>query len=224
MRKSFLMLIALVTILACSSLASADTWTEVGDAGDLPGSAQVPTGANPLTSIAGAISVGTDADMYRIFIPVGAAFSATTVGTPGTLGDTQLFLFRATGIGEYANDDAVGGGTLRSLLPLAHPFGPVAPGTYFLVITGFNRDPTSVGGLIFPGAFAAVEDPTGPGGGSPISGYLGTSGTGTYTILLTGAQFDGGTPAIPEPATLLLLGTGLAGVAAKVRKRRMMRS
>ncbi len=99
----------------------------------------------------------------------------------------------------------------------------MSPGIYYLVITGFNVDPTSVWGLIFPNTFNAVVGPTGPGGGSPITGYSGTSGTGSYTINLTGAQFVDGGAAIPEPATLLLLGTRLAGVAAKIRRRRQTR-
>ena len=226
MRKTFLMSIALFTILGCSSVALADTWAEVGDAGDLTGTAQTPTGTNPLTSITGMIGSTTDADMYLIFISTPAGFSATTVGTPGTLGDTQLFLFSAAGLGVYANDDSSGGGTVRSLLPAGHALSPAAPGLYYLVITGFDRDPTSAGGEIFPDTpFSAVHGPTGPGGAAALTGYNSINGsTGTYTINLTGAGFANGAANIPEPATILLLGSGLMGVAAKIRQRRKSRS
>jgi MYXO-CTERM domain-containing protein len=207
--------LTLAALLAFTSLAAADIWTEIGDAGDLPSTAQ-QTGFvdfRPLDEIRGTIDNRTDADMFVLYLPGGGTFSATTVGTPGTLNDTQLFLFDASGHGVYANDDA-NSSTRRSTLPADHPLTPQAAGLYYLAIAPFGRVPVSQpsNDVIFPDfPTTGVFGPTGPGGANPISGWRGEAppqeAMGTYTIRLTGAL-----TVSPEPGALTLAGLGLLGV------------
>lgn len=217
--------LAVLAALTFTAPATADVWVEMGDAGRLPDTAQVifaPV-STPLDAIIGTISSLTDVDMYQIFIPNPAAFSATTVGQPGTLLDTQLFLFNVAGFGVEANDD-VAVGSFRSSLPAGNPNAPTTPGLYYIAISAFNNDPVAPGGLfIFPnpsGIGMTVGPDLSAGGDLPVSGWtdLGFS-QGTYQIALTGAQFV--TPTvIPEPASLVLFGVGLLGVLGRLRRRR----
>ena len=209
--------------LAAAAPAAVADWVEVGDAGFLPSNAQATIGSGPLTAIRGSLGNPpasnpfpfnqplADPDMYVIRLTGGGTFSATTVGQPGTINDTLLYLFDASGRGVYANDDAVGSNTFRSTLPANTPLTPTAPGLYYLLITQANYIPFSFDPLdpnrnelnifpIFPQR--AVYGPTGPGGAFPIATYDGNfaSELGSYTIALTGATF-----AVPEPSSLLLI-------------------
>lgn len=110
-----------------------------------------------------------------------------------------------------------------------------------IVLTAYSSDGTTIlfqGSLIAPVSFQ--QELNGQGKGDRVFGltadqaaqlqaaYLAdpnlrlglfadtTTDTGSFTNFKLG---EGPAP-IPEPATMLLLGTGLAGVAAKVRKRR----
>lgn len=216
MLQRFLATIGLcVLALAVAGSASADVWVEVGDAGDLPATAQIPTGNNPLTAIIGTVVGPGEPDMYCIQIDDPAAFSATTVG--GAVFDTQLFLFRADGSGEYTNDDDAADG-LQSTLPAGHAFGPQTPGLYYLAISGFNNDPLDAGGaLIFPNTFPGVFDAF---DGDPVVSWSGGGGTGDYTIFLTGANFC---QVVPEPASLVIWGIGAMATAGFGLRRRLAR-
>ena len=208
-------LIAICSILTMAIAGSnaLGAWTEIGDAGDLPGTAQVVTGIGPLDSISGALTGGSDfGDMYQIYISDPLGFSAETVGSGF---DPQLFLFDLSGMGVYANDD--GGTGLESLLPSAHAFSPTTPGLYYLAITDWNRDPYSAGGLIFPSSpFSDVHGPTGVGGGAPVTHWISSiDSPGAYTIELTGAT------TIPAPGAILLGSIGV-GFVSWLRRRRTL--
>jgi hypothetical protein len=174
--------LAILSLLALAPAAGAAD--EVGDAGDLPATAQDLTGADVVT-INGTVADATDIDMYRVCVGGGGSFSASSVG--GTMVDTQLFLFDSSGRGVYANDDQMDG-VVQSLLPARHALTPHAPGQYFLAVGAYNLDPLGADEPIF-GPGTGVVGPTGPGGGEPVSGWGGRpGGPGPYTLTLTGAQ------------------------------------
>lgn len=189
--------------LALASGAFAQTWNEVGDADEL--APQVTNGVGPLSLIVGstlsASGDTTGVDLYCIQVTNWSQFSASLAG--GASYDTQLFLFTSSGMGIACNDDASG---VQSVLPAGDPAyaGRTNGEIVNIAVSGYNRDPNSVGGLIFPNTFSGVQLPTGPGGGSPLSSWTGTPATGDYRLALTGATY-----CIPEPGSLALLALGV---------------
>ncbi|HRI43881.1 MAG TPA: DVUA0089 family protein [Fimbriimonadaceae bacterium] len=203
----------LLLCLACTSTAAfSQVWNEVGDAIELP-PGQLTVGVGPLTNIVGEIAATNDRDLYCIYIDDYLNFRATTVNQPGTLADTQLFLFDANAMGVTYNDDDPGGGTLRSTLTSVFVPGN---GFYMIAISGYNGDPVGpTGALIWNNTpFNTERAPDGPGAPGPLSGWTGTSGTGTYDIWLRGATFC----AVPEPGTLAALGLGALALLRRRRK------
>jgi hypothetical protein len=183
----------------------------VGDAGDLPATAQVPTGTGPLTSIIGTLSSTTDVDMYLINICDFNAFDATT--TVG--GDTQLWLFNLNGTGVMFNDDdtaVAGAARINNSTALLS-----ANGDYYLAVTRYNRDPVdSTGALLWnntgpTGSFLGIRAPDGPGAANPIDGWTGTGVVTGYTIALAGTCYPSGGPVGCNRADITDIGDSGAG-------------
>lgn len=206
--------IALFGLLAIAGTSSAAIHVEVGDAGELPGTAQSAAGAGALTGITGSVTAG-DADMFRIRISNPAAFSALASGIQG---DTTLYLFNLDGTGIAKNDD-ISGTNFESELPVGNAlYAGLPAGDYLIAIGGFAYQPFSVavpmvlGEATFdPNTFTGV---IGPQNAAPVQSWAQLSSgpsSGTYSIELTGAEF------VPAPSSAALLGLG--GLLAARRRR-----
>jgi len=208
------------------STTYADTWTEVGDAGQTVPTVQ-GTGSvigNPLTMIFGSLSPSNDVDLYAINITTPSVFSATTVNalTNASGLDTELYLFNASGAPVYANDDDAGGLTLQSTLPAGNVHGPLAAGTYFLAISTAGNEPVNFANqLLFtadsPSTTIRTPNPSLVAGLSNWDSTFADPGTGLYEIDLTGAF-----TAVPEPATWFAALLSLGAILV-VRRRRFAR-
>jgi len=137
--------IVFVAALGAATSAYAQIWTESGDAGDLPGTAQSATGVGSLTDIFGSVSLTSDADIYRIYISSPAAFSATTNISPLTMSDTTLYLFNLDGTGIAKNDDISSSNYLSNMPVGAPQYSSLAPGEYLLAVGGFAYAPYYTG-------------------------------------------------------------------------------
>jgi len=164
-----------------------------GDAGELPETAQ-PTGDTEcqaiLPRIRGELSAN-DTDLYIIFIHNHTIFHATTVS--GSTGDTQLWLFDASGNGVTFNDNA---GGLQSTL--THLF-VLQPGIYYLAVTLYNRNPIDCLDMELwaDEPRNAEREPDGAGTGR-VAGWNGSTGSATYIIELAGVCTTSA-PAPPAP-------------------------
>lgn len=213
-----------VAMLGLAAAAHAQTWTETGDAGNMPGSSQMISGS--VTTITGTLTSGTDIDMYGFNIVNAANFSALVTIFSGGSTDSQLYLFNAGGMGIAFDDD--GGAGLFSEISNSGAGEPGADanlitnsgnGLHYLAITDYDTDALNLSGGTqaangiwhdfgpYDGPFA----PDGPGSSNAVlAGWsFGDATTPiTYTIQLQG---------VPGPGALALL--GLAGLVS-VRRRR----
>ena len=193
MKRIVLLTVLLVGfVIGFSSTAPASTWTELGDAEMLPGSAQEVIGVGPLDSISGSFVENDVVDMYKIYIENSNVFYADVIQTAGpSPWSHQLFLFDSNGVGIFGNDNTTGGAYLPS-------FSSLGPGVYYLATSQYNIDPGSIEGAIFPGTGGqlvwAVNN-------SPVVGWGGTYSPrqASYKVRLSGVEFIAPVPENQPP-------------------------
>jgi hypothetical protein len=162
-------------------------------------------------TLSGALTPGSPVQVFGFTVT-----SSSAVLIPGTANfDLALSLFGATGdtLNIALDDDGLGP---LFVATLQDQFGELTltPGTYFLSVTPL---PLLPGANLSEGFFFATDQ----FGRDLAFGDFGFTG-GNFTIQISGPGVTQAGP-IPEPATLVLLGTGLAGFIGAQRRRRARR-
>lgn len=179
------------TMLACACLAlfaaaaGAQTWAEVGDAGDVPATVQVPVGLYALNQITGTLSSPEDVDLYCIELLNPTVFSANLLCASHA--DPSIWIFRFTGQPVAHND-------VCAFANKTIPVGMFSIGTYYVAVGSQNRQPLAgVDPIWISGLFTGPRVPDGPGAAGNLTGWTGAGGfaSGSYTLNFQGASYCG---------------------------------
>ncbi|MEP7028828.1 MAG: hypothetical protein ABI960_09565 [Candidatus Eisenbacteria bacterium] len=181
--------------LTVATVARAEGWSEVGDAGDLVASAQSTVGSGPLQQITGALASPTDVDLYCIRL-----LSVPPTGLPlvqlqcVVINGPNVWLFDALGNGVFLSQNCSGGSKT-----IVAPNYSLPAGIYYVAVSYSDFDAQSAGGAMWLSAPIGQRAPDGPGATGVLTGWAGSPNVqpiNPYTINLEGMGYcEAPTPA-----------------------------
>jgi len=178
-----LMALTTLALIACASATFAQTWNEVGDAGDQIATAQATNGTGPITQIHGSLPLSDDVDLYCVQLTAVPPGGTPIVGLQCALNQgPNIWLFDAAGNGVVMNETCSG-----SLKQLLAPNGSMALGNYYVGVSYYGRNANSAGGNIWIPGLPNQRTPDGPGAPGPLNAWLGVvqqNPINPYTIQL----------------------------------------